>query len=820
MHLERFWQDLKFGARVALRHPAMTAIAILSIACGSGANVAMFSVADAMLLRPLPVSRPSQLLAIGFKPENATRYEQSRASYLDFQDLRDRTHSFDGILAYDFGTVAMTPRSGAQARVRFASFVSDNFFDVLGVGLPLGRGFQAGEARAGTAARAVILSDATWRADFDGDASAIGRTMRIGGIDFTIVGVAPPSFQGLHQFVREAIYLPVGVLPLVGDAYPRDVLDARNERVFGLKGRLRDGVSVTQARAELDTIGRAFAQAYPESNTNHRLDAQTELAFKIEQRPLDASLILLLLTLSAAVLCVACANVAGLLASRAPVRAREMTLRLAVGAARGRLVRQLLTETLAIALTGGAAGLAVAQLGIQILRGIQFPTDVIAPPVFELDRRALVFSLVVTMACTILAGLGPALQTTRVDLAGPLKSSDLARRRRPTLRSSLVMIQVALSLVLLTVSTFAFQAFTRELRNGPGFRTTQMAKVTIDAGQGRYRDAELATFFSGMLQDARALPGVRSASLTSGMPLFTFRLCAVIREGEKLQDGETGRVAWEASVDDRYFETMGTPLVSGRAFTPADRADAEPVAIVNTVLAKQLWPDGDALGRQLQVLDQRGRTVTIVGIVQRTTQGHPGEPPQPAIFFPFEQLPRTQVVLLAHTEGPSATVLEALRDVARRPDPELPVYELQTIERFYHVLVTAQFGTVVRMIAGVGLMGMALTMIGLYGLVSYAVSRRTKEIGIRMAVGATHGRVVRMILRQCMAPVWLGIPLGLVLSALAASLLVGMVPLEQRLTSSIYWIVVPAIVAVTSLAAGIPARHAARINPTVALRCD
>lgn len=820
LQVERLWQDLRHGGRVFVRNPAMSAIAVLSIACGTGANVAMFSVADAMLLRPLPASRPDELLAIGFRQENAGGSEQSRASYLDYHDLRGRVRSFDGILAYNYGTVAFTAHPGGQPRVRFASFVSDNFFSVLGVGLPLGRAFHGDEAAAATAARAAILSDATWRAEFGADPAAIGRTMRIGGIDFTVVGVAPATFPGLHQFVREVVYLPLGVLPLVGDANPRGVLEARSERIFSLKGRLRSDTSLGQARAELDTIAAALAQTYPESNGSHRLEAQTELSYKFEQRPLDAALIVVLLTLSAAVLCVACANVAGLLASRAPARAREMSLRLAVGASRGRLVRQLLTETLALALLGAAAGLAVARLGIQVLRGIQFPSDIIAPPVFELDRRALAFSLGVAMASAILAGLGPALQTTRVDLAGALKSSDQSRRRRLTLRSSLVTVQVALSLVLLTVSTFAFQTFTRELRAGPGFRTTQMAKVTIDASQGQRRQSELASFFAGMLEEARALPGVRSASLTSAMPMFSFSLDAVVPDGQALPPGETGRVARSASIDDRYFDTIGTPIVAGRAFTAADRADTEPVAIVNTVLANQLWPDGNGLGRQVQVLDRPGQRITVVGVAQPTTQGHPGERPQAAIFFPFEQQPRTQVVLLAHTDGPSATVLEALQAVARRPDPDLPVFDAQTVERFYYVLVTGQFGTIVRMITGIGLMGMALTMVGLYGLVSYAVGRRTREIGIRMAVGATHGNVVRMILRQCMAPVWFGIPLGLVLSVSVASVLVGLVPIEQRLTPAIYWVVVPMLVAVTSLAAAIPARHAARINPTIALRCE
>ena len=822
LHLERLWQDVKHGARVFARNPALTAIAVVSIACGTGANVAMFSVADAMLLRPLPVARPGDLLAVGFKAENATRLEQGHASYLDYQDVRARARSFDGILAYDYATVGLTLRPGDPPRVRVASFISDNFFSVLGVPLPIGRGFHADEVSDGTPARVVILTDAVWRADFDSDPSVVGRTIRIGITDFTVVGVAPQPFSGLHPFLREAVFLPMGLLPVLDDIYPPNLLETRQSRVFSLKGRLRDGVSISEARAELDTIGRALEQEYPESNTDRRLGAQTEIAFKFEQRPLDASLIVVLLVLSVAVLCVACANVAGLLASRAPVRAREMSLRLAVGAGRGRLIRQLLTETLGIAIVGGAAGLAVAQLGIAILRGIQFPSDMIAPPTFELDRRALGVSLAVALASAILAGLSPAIQTSRVDLAGALKSSDqtLRRRRRLRARPALVAIQVALSLVLLTISTFAFRMFTGELRNGPGFRTTRMAKVTIDAGQGHYRDAEAARFFAGILEDARALPGVRSASLTSTMPLFSYRFASVIREGEVVPDGQTGRLAWAASVDDQYFTTMDIPVMAGRAFTRADSADAGGVAIVNSVLARQLWPDGDAVGRTIQVVDQGGRRATVVGIVQHTTQQFPGERPQPAIFFPFEQQPRGQMVLLAHTEGPSASVIDALSAVARRPDAAVPVFDAQTIERFYHVLVEAHFETVVRMIGGTGLMGMALTMVGLYGLVSYAVTRRTREIGIRMAVGATQESVVRMVLRQCMLPVWVGVPLGLALSLVASSALMSTVPTGYRITGSIYWLVVPLLVAVTTLAAAVPARHAARINPTVALRCE
>ena len=822
IHAERLWQDLRHGARVFARNPGLTAIAILSIACGSGANVAMFSVADAMLLRPLPVFQPSEMLALGFKVQNGPGFVQSTASYLDYEDIRARARSFEGVLAYEYNTVGLSARAGDRTRVRFASFVSDNFFSVLGVDLQLGRGFRADETTAASPAAVVILTDALWRTDFEADPAVVGRTLRVGGVDFTVIGVAPKTFAGLHAFVRESVFLPLGMLPRLVDGERRDVLEARDARVFGMKARLRPGVRIDEAQAELNTIAHALEQSYPRTNTGHRLVAQTEFEFKFEQRPLDASLIVLLLTLSIAVLCVSCANVAGLLASRAPVRAREMALRLAIGADRVRLVRQLLTESLGIALAGGFGGLIVAQLGIVVLRGIQFPSEMIAPPTFELDQRALIFSIAVAMASALLVGLGPALQTTRVDLATTLKSSDQAggRGRRWPLRSVLVAAQVALSLVLLTVATFSFQAFSRELRAGPGFRTSQMAKVTIDAGQAHYSEAEALRYYKGVLEEARALPGVRSASVTSAMPLFSYRFSTLAREGQVLAEGEAGTPVWANSVDDRYFATMAIPVVAGRAFASTDDHGAPEVAIVNQVLARNFWPDGDAIGQRIQIVDQGGQWVTVVGIVGGHTIGFPGERPQSGIFFPYLQRSRGQMVLLAQTAGESASVLEALRDVAQRPDANVPVFDVQTIERFYHVLVTAQFGTVVRMIAGMGLMGMALTMVGLYGLVSYAVSRRTREIGIRIAIGATHVRVVRMVLRQGMAPVWVGIIVGLVLSAATSSFVLSLVPMGHEVDRRTYYLVIPIVVAVTLLAAALPARRAALVSPTIALRCE
>ena len=820
-YLESLWHDLRHGGRVLSSHPGLTTIAILSIACGTGANVAMFSVADTMLLRPLPIFRPSEVLSVGYKVETAPGAVQSLASYLDYEDLRTRLTSFEGLLAYDYETVGLSTRTGDRPRVRFASFVSDNFFSVLGLDLQIGRGFRADETRASSPASVVVLTDALWRADFMADPAVIGQTMRVGGQSLTIIGVAPAEFSGLHAFVREAVFLPMGLLPSLVDSQRRDVLEAREARVFGMKGRLRPEVTIAQAQAELITVAAALEQDYPVANKGHRLIAQTEFAYKFEQRPLDAALIVLLLTLSIAVLCVACANVAGLLASRAPVRSREMALRMAIGADRHRLVRQLLTESVGIAMAGGFFGLVVAEIGIVVLRGIQFPSDMIAPPRFELDHRALFVSLAVAMASAILVGLGPACQTTRVDLARTLKTSDQAARRgRLPLRSALVAMQVALSLVLLTVATFALQAFSRELRAGPGFRISQMAKVTVDAGQAQYSEAEAARYFERLLADVRAITGVRSASLTSAMPLFSYSFATVIREGQAVPEGEFGTPVWASSVDDQYFATMDIPVLMGRPFTAADDARGAGVAIVNQVLASHLWPDGNVVGQRLQVLDEGGRSVTVIGVVRPNTYGFPGERPQDGIFFPYLQRPRGQMVMLAHTTGDSSSVIDAVRDSAQRPDPAVAVFDAQTIERFHHVLVTAQFGTVFRMIAGMGLMGLALTMVGLYGLVSYAVSRRTREIGIRIAIGATQPRVIRLILRQGMTPVWVGLIVGLALSAVTSSLILGLVPIGHRIDARTYYLVVPVVLVVTSIAAGLPASRAARVNPTVALRSE
>ena len=426
--LERVWHDVRYGCRVFARSPGFTAIAVLSIACGTGANVAMFSVADALLLRPLPVPDPNDLLVVGMRTDRSVIV--TAASYPDYADIRDRSQTFDGLLAYTLRWTPVSTAAGAPPQIKVVQLVTANFFDVIQVRPALGRAFAAGEDQVPGRDPVALISHAMWQQQFAADPGVVGRSIRVSGVPFTIVGVTPEDFTGLEtRGFAETVYVPLSMAPALGDDAIRAILTTRHLRLLSVRGRLKPGVRMTAARAELTSIGLDLERAHPATNRDQPLIVQTEIELRFADH-IDAGLVALLSILSSVVLAVACANLAGLLASRAPVRAREISLRLALGAGRGRLVRQLVTESLTLALAGGVCGLAVGRAGILILQQMQYPTDSIQPPSFQLDERALVFSLAIAMASAFLFGIGPALQTTRVDLAGSIRNGDVAVPRR------------------------------------------------------------------------------------------------------------------------------------------------------------------------------------------------------------------------------------------------------------------------------------------------------------------------------------------------------------------------------------------------------
>ena len=834
--VSRLLQDLRHALRLIGRAPGFAVIAVISIAFGTGANIAIFSTADALLLRPLPVPDWSRLVTVGTtKRREASLFNVS--SYPDYVDVRDRARSFTGLTAFAYAWLGVSPRASEPPQVKATTIVASNYFQVLGIDLAMGRAFLQDEDLEGRQPT-VVISHRLLQSMFASDPGVLGRRLRVSGIDCEIVGVAPAAFWGLNgRYIPELAFLPIGMWPRLPSgaagsggsvgvrtattaASPFNPLTARDADLLTVKGRLRPGVTLADAQAEVDVIAADLARAYPATNAHQNLLAQTEMQVKTAADPFSTGALMLLSLLSLSVLAVGCTNVAGLLASRAPIRAREIALRLAIGASRGRVFRQLMTESLVIALAGGLGGIAVGYAGVALLGQIRYPSDVIALPQAQIDDRALAVALMLAMASALLFGIVPAWQATRTNLLQPLKAGDGGGGRlRLTGRNLLVATQVTLSLALVTIAVFTSQAFHRIFSDGPGFRVTNMAKLTVAPEQAGYRGADATAFFDRLLTAARGLSGAQAVGVASAMPLFSFETTMIAPEGERLADDQSRPTSVSNRIDEGYFEAMEIPLVSGRPFLATDVRTSPRVAIVNETLASYYWPGDHAVGKRFRVPPDDG-WIEIVGVVRTSKYWFAGENPQRAVFFPFRQQLAGRLTILAATAGESRSLIDPLRNVVRGLDADVPVYDAHTIESFYDARATSFGNVLLRLVSGMGLMGMTLTITGLYGLVSYAANRRTREIGIRIAIGASPGRVLTMILRQGMRPAWLGAVAGAGVSLVTADLVAGEMPIAFSYQPATIFAIVPILIVVSAIAAGIPARRASRVSPSVALRAE
>ncbi len=821
--LERLWQDLRYGCRMLAANPGFTLVAVSSLALGIGANCAAFSWADALLLRPLTVARPSEVVTVG-STMSVEGFSRLGASYREYIDIRDRSASFDGLVAFTGVTSGLAATPEALPKLTLGMMVSGNFFTVMGVEPELGRNFRPEENEVPGRDAVVILSHSLWQQHFGADPSILGRRVQLTGIEFTIVGVAPETFTGMNQFVRSDFYVPLMMWPRLGDPKARPLED-RSIRSLNIKGRLKSGVSLANAQTELSVIATDLERAYPETNRNRGLVVRTELQTRIAQSPPDATLIAMLTTLAAAVLFVACANVAGLLTSRAPARAREMALRVAIGAGRGRLIRQLLTESLLIALAGGVLGIAVGYGAIIVFQQIQLPTDLPVALTFQLDRRALMFSLGVAVLSAILFGLAPAIQTSRTDLAMVMKAGEaIAGRHRRWGRSLLVGGQVAVSVVLLVLATFMYRGFQEQLSSGPGYRTDHLLLMSFDPSLVHYSDVDTRRFFLRLADEARALPGVKSVALASSVPMATDGINAanVIPEGHQLPVGRDSLSLFSATVDENYFSTIGIAIVRGRAFREEDSTDAPRVAIVNEQYVQHYSPNQDPIGKRFQLREREGSTwVEIVGVAKTTKYLWLAEPPTEFVYLPYRQNPRSEMVLLTESAGDPAGLVAPVRGLVQSLDRTLPIYNVRTMEDFYQMRTITIFNVIIGIVGAMGLMGLGLAIVGLYGLVAYATSRRTREIGIRMAIGAGRTSVMRMVLRQGLMLAVVGLVVGLLGGVGAQQLLQAAFPGgETGFSPMAQVLVAPIVLAATFLAAYLPARRAARLDPMKALRYE
>jgi predicted permease len=821
------FKDLLHGLRVLMKNPGFTMIAVVSIAIGVGANAAMFSVADGLVFRPLPVPRASEVVSILGQARD-TGFGNRNLSYPDYIDLRNRSTHFDNIVAYTLAITSFTNRSNEPAQRKVGMAVSGNFFDAMEVRPALGRTLRPDENDVPGRDPVVVLDHEEWRQQFAADPSIVDKRIRLGGVEFTVVGVTPEGFTGIDHDVKPSFYIPIAMYMSVQNGVQPDLLTRRDARTFVVKGRLAAGATMNEARQEMQQLASSLAQTYPATNQNRDVLVRTEFdAYRDRPGAGDTNLVVMLMTLALLVLAIACANVAGLLASRAPARAREIALRLAVGAGRFRLFRQLVTESLLLAAGGGLLGLLLGYGVISAYRTIEYPTDIPLKLTFELDTRALLVAIIVAAGSAVLSSLLPAWRATHTDLVPSLKDAaavEVEKGGRLWGRSFLVCAQVALALMLVTVTIFMYRAFNSRLTQGPGFRTEGLIFASFDPMLARYDDTRAESFFRDVKERAAGLPGVTSVALASTVPMRTdnLQVSQIAPDGFTFPAGIESAVCPSVLVDEGYFDTTGIRIVEGRGFRTTDDKDSPQVAIVNQRFVQRYWPGQSAIGKLVNIRNAVSpKTVEIIGVAADSRYFFIVEPQLEFMYFPHAQSPVSRRSLVLATSGSAAALADPLRGLVRSIDPQMPMLGLRTMEDYYASRVIHISRLIVGTVGGLGAIGVLLAVIGLYGLVAYSVTRRTREIGIRIAVGAAPSSVLRMVLRRGMILAGVGIAFGIAGSIATNGLLVGV--FQNQMPGYSVWsyaLAVPTLVAITLIAAYIPARRAARTDPLRALRQD
>ena len=813
------FRSLRHALRMLRKNPGFTLVAIGSLAIGIGFTSASFSIADVLLLRPMPVAEPSRVVAVTPAHQGAFGTDSS-LSYPEYREFRDHNRTFDGLVASSMSSLGFSPDARTLPKIAFSTFVSGNFFRVLGVQPELGRAFLESEDQVPGRDAVVILGHDFWVTEFDASPAVIGSTIRLGGIECKIVGVASKRFTGLNQFVNSPLFVPIAMIPRLQQV---NALERPDLRWLNVKGRLKPGVSVAQAGADLSAIASHLQHLYPETNRNRDVQVETELQYRIKQVPPQAALAVMQGVLAICILLVACANVAGLLLSRARSRAREMAVRLAIGGGRAALVRQLLLENLVLALAGGLAGILLAYNIVDFFNSIPIPSDIPVTLHAYVDERMLLFTLAVSLLSTFLFGLAPALQTTGVDLVPALKSSEApgAGRARLWGRNAIVVGQLALALMVLVVIAVGRQSFHDQFGSGPGFRTDHLYITAFDTAPVHYSAERTRGFYKDLLDKTRLAPGVQSAALTSGVPMgFDETSINFVPEGYSLPPGQQALSSLNYYVSDGYFATQGVRILRGRGFQETDDRGTPLVAVVNSHFAEHYWPHQDALGKRFHWENAAGPLVQIVGIAETGKYVWIAEPPLDYVYLPYAQHGISAMKILAESSAADASPLApVLRNVVQKIDPSMPVISARTMHDFYTQRAVKTMAIMGQVMSSIGVMGLVLAMVGLYALVAYSVSRRTREIGIRMAIGADRISVLRLVLRQGLILGCLGAGVGMILSFLACR---AMTASLWVLAGRVNYLLLPAValplLAVTLLAAYIPARRASLIDPMHALR--
>lgn len=813
-------QDVKYGVRLLGKAPAFTAVAVLSLTLGIGANTTIFTLAKAFFLESVPVKDPARVVSLysNAQSRKGPPQEYLATPYPNAVDYQEKTDVFSGSSIAIFSGLKFTV-GGKQQQI-FGELVNANLFDVLEVQPFLGRGFSEEEDK--SARPVAVLSYALWNTQFGADRNILGRTIQLNQMDFTVIGVAPQEFRNVGSLRSPDVWIPISMRDLMLDEDTKRFLYERGFRSVQMVARLKPGVSLKQAQLAVHALGEELEKEYPKDNggRNEMLVPINETAIPPQLHNVFARAGALMMLIVSLVLLIACANVANLLLARATQRQREVAVRLAMGAGRLRLIRQLLTESFMLALLGGALGVLIAYWGKSVLSSL-IPPGIARNLNLSLDGRVLVYTLGLALIATILFGLVPALQASRMDRIAALKD----RTGAPTgsarwygLRGILVMAQVALSLVALAGAGLFIHSLRNAQQIDPGFEVKHELVMFVNLGSEQYPQAQAEAFYKDVVDRLQTLPVVGGAGISDSAPFGGGLQRTTFTDGVDTTDPRNGKLTPFISVSPGFFSTAGITLLTGREFNEQDDAKGAMVAVVNRAMAESFWPGQDPLGKHVHFLGEPW-DMTVVGEVNTVKYLTLGEPPQAIVYVPLKQHYSPFATLYVRTKGEPAKALPSVRSTVQSLIPSVPLTNVQTVEEAMLQSMTApRVGA--ELLGTFGLLALILAAIGTYGVMSYSVSQRTQEIGIRMSLGAQPGDVRRLILVGGMAMVSAGVAAGLVFSTFLSrsmnSLLFGIGAFDAPSFLS----TAALLILVAMAACWVPARRAMRVDPLVALRYE
>jgi macrolide transport system ATP-binding/permease protein len=808
------WQDLRYAVRTLGKNSGFALIAVLTLGLGLGANTAIFSLINTALLRPLPVERPDRLVTLN----NGTEHRMFPAfSYPNYRDFRDRNDVFSSLIGYRFAQLSLS-HDGINERL-WGFLVTGNYFETLGVKAALGRMISADDDRSPGAHPVAVVSYNCWRQRFGGDPGVIGKNVIVNGLGYTIIGVAQPGFSGTEVIVAPEMWFPMMMQSQieVGSRW----LDDREWKTVSVMGRLAHGVRVREAEAALNSIAQQLDSEFPNINEGMRVTLLSPGLVGSSMRGAIMGFAGLLMVVVGMALLLACANLANLLLARATERRREIAVRLALGASRFRLLRQLLTESLLLAAGGGVLGFLLAVWLARLTAAIKLPIDVPLATELHVDVRVFIFACLVSLATGLLFGLLPAWQATRTDLASALKNDgSFGSPQRSLLKSGLIVVQVALSLALLVGSGLMVRALLQAQTINLGYDPQGAIEISFDLRLQGYDSARGREFQKRLLERVRALPGVESAGIANIIPVdLHISSGPVSTEGQPPVRRASAPRALTSNITPGYFRAMKTRLLRGRDFTEYDDDKAARVAIINETFARIFWPGEDPLGKQFALGGPESPKMQVVGVAQDGKYTGLNENQWPFVYRPQWQYRVGATTMVVRAETDPQKMIALVRRELQQLDPNMPLSSARTlVERLSLPLLPARI--VASALGGFGLVALLLAAIGIYGVMSYAVSRRTHEIGVRMALGANRRDVLKLIMRQGTALALIGVAFGL-LAALGLTRLMKSVLFGVSATDPLTYAGVAALLTfVAMLACYIPARRAAKVDPMIALRCE